>query len=158
MSTATYNNCDGSQPAIDFVRLLIRDTGEGSPVVYIFSDNEILAFISINAAVWQSSMFFSDVAGRTLPTTPSNYFRAAALALNALAGSSARLAVIQGLLDVKIDGAKAAAALRETAQRYLDMDDNSGAIAIAEQVTTVWSWRDRFIAQIQRQSGGATFP
>ena len=141
-------------PLISYVRLLIPDTSDVPPGP-IFQDDEIMAFMQINALTWQSSMFYSWTAGSlTLPTSPSNFLRAAALALNTLAGNTARLAVVQQLLDVKLDHAKASAALQAVSQRYLDMDDNSGAFAIAEQVSTVWSWRDRFIAQIQRQSGG----
>jgi hypothetical protein len=36
----------------------------------------------------------------------------------------------------------------------MEMDDNSGAFAIAEQVTTVWAFRDRWLAMLQRQTGG----
>lgn len=139
-------------PAISYVRLLIPDTNEAEP---IFQDDEITAFMFINQATWQSSMYFSAFAGSLLlPSNPSNYLRAAALALNSLAGNASRLAGITQLLDVKLSPDKAAAALRDTAQRYLTMDDESGAIAIAEQVTTVWAWRDRWIAQFQRQTGG----
>lgn len=139
---------------IFYVRLLIPDTVDVAPGP-IFSDSEITAFLQINQMTWQSSMFYSWTAGKIqLPSCPSNFLRAAALAINAIAGSLGKLAVVQQLLDVKLDHSKAAAALQAVAQRYLDMDDNSGAFAIAEQVTTVWNWRDRFIAQIQRQSGG----
>ena len=89
-----------------------------------------------------------------MPQAPSNYFRAAAVALNTLAGNAARMAGVIGLLDVKLNNAAAAKALQEQAQRYLDMDDNSGAFAIAEQISTPWNFRDRWIAQIQRQGGG----
>ena len=153
--SATYHNCDGTQDGIDFVRLLIPDTGGGSPVVFIFSDQEILAFSAINAMTWQSPQFWSGPAGQAvLPTTPSNIFRAAALALRTLAGNNSRLAAVTQLLDVKLSPALAAKALQDVAQSYLDMDDNSGAFAIFEQVNTIWTWRDRWVAQIQRQSGG----
>ena len=136
-----------------FVRLLVPDTSESSP---IFSDEEINGFMQINQAMWQSSMFYSYQNGAlNLPQTPSNFLRAAALALNSLAGNSARLASVVGLLDVKLSPAAAAKALQDTAQRYLDMDDNSGAFAIYEQCNTVWAFRDRWIAQLQRQTGGS---
>jgi hypothetical protein len=45
-------------------------------------------------------------------------------------------------------------ALQSTAQRYLDMDDNSGAFVFAEQCTTVWGFIDRYWNQVQRQTGG----
>ena len=135
-----------------FVRLLIPDTDAVSP---IFSDEEIQSFLLINQLTWQSSMYYSYHAGsQQLPLPPSNFLRAAALALNTLAGNASRLACIQQLLDVKLSPEKAAKALQDTAQRYLDMDDNSGAFAIAEQVTTSWAFRDRWLAMLQRQTGG----
>lgn len=137
---------------IFYVRLLIPDTNSAAP---IFQDNEIQGFMDINTFTWQSSMFSSYQSGnQQLPLTPSNFLRAAALALNTIAGNTARLGVISSLLDVKISGPQAAAALKAQADAYLAMDDNSGAFAIAEQVTTVWAFRDRWLAMLQRQTGG----
>lgn len=135
---------------IFYVRSLIPD----SQAPGIFSDEEITGFMFINSSVWQSSMVFSYTAGRYLPQCPSNYFRAAAIALNTLAGNASRLAGVIGLLDVKLNNALAAKALQDTANAYLAMDDNSGACAIAEQVTTSWNFRDRWRAMLQRQTGG----
>lgn len=135
-----------------FVRSLIPD----SQAPGIFSDEEILGFQQINAMTWQSSMYWSYQGGLTqLPATPSNILRAAALALNVLAGSASRLAAVTKLLDVSLNPATAAKALQDTAQRYLDMDDNSGAFAIFEQCGTQWAFRDRWINQLQRQIGGS---
>ena len=139
---------------IFYVRLLIPDTNAASP---IFQDDEIQGFLDINSMIWQSSMYYSyQGGGQNLPSTPSNFFRAAALALNALAGNTSRLAAVTGLLDVKLAPAAAAKALQDTAQRYLDMDDNSGAFAIYEQCNTEWAFRDRWINQLQRQTGGGS--
>ncbi len=137
---------------IFYVRLLIPDTNSAAP---IFQDAEIQGFMDINSMTWQSSMFYSYQSGRvTLPQAPSNLLRAAGLALRALAGNSARLANVTGLLDVKVGAAQAAAALNKQADSYMEMDDNSGAFAIAEQVTTVWAFRDRWLSMMQRQTGG----
>ena len=157
--TYTYANCDGSQNGIDFVRVLIPDTGGQSTLPnngFIFSDQEISAFATINQQQgWQAGFYFSAQLGRYLPTYPSNYFRAAALALNSLAGNQARLLAISSLLDVKQQSVKdVVGALQDTAQQYLDMDDNSGAFVFAEQCTTVWGFIDRFWNQVQRQTGG----
>lgn len=140
---------------IFYVRLLIPDTQAPG----IFSDEEINGFMSINQLTWQSSQFFSYAGGNTqLPFTPSNFLRAAALALNTLAGNQGRLMAVTQLLDVKLQNvSQVCKALQDSAQRYLDMDDNSGAFAIAEQVTTVWAFRDRWIAMLQRQTGGGVF-
>jgi len=137
---------------IFYVRLLIPDTNSATP---IFQDDEIQGFMDINTFTWQSSMFSSYQSGnQQLPLTPSNFLRAAALALNTIAGNTARLGVISSLLDVKISGPQAAAALKAQADAYLAMDENSGAFAIAEQCTTVWAFRDRWLAMLQRQTGG----
>ena len=150
---ATYSG--GANPSIDYVRLLVADTNTAAP---IFQDSEITAAMSINQAVGQSSMFYRySCLSQSLPQAPPHYLRAAALLLTSLAGNSARLASVVGLLDVKLNAAAASTALLATAQRYLDMDDNSGAFAIAEQVNTVWSFRDRWLAMLQRQTGGGFF-
>lgn len=139
---------------IFYVRLLIPDTQSPG----IFSDEEIQGFLDINAMTWQSSMFFGYAQGNvSLPSTPSNFLRAAALALRSLAGNSARLANVTALLDVHLGPAAAAAALNKQADSYLQMDDNSGAFAIAEQVSTVWAFRDRWMAMLARQTGGGIF-
>jgi hypothetical protein len=135
-----------------YVRLLVPDTQAPG----IFSDDEINGFLAINSMVWQSSQYFSYAAGSVqLPSTPSNFLRAAALALNTLASNQARVLAVSQLLDVKLQNVGSVCkALQDSAQRYLDMDDNSGAFAIAEAVTTVWSFRDRWISMLQRQTGG----
>ena len=145
-------------PPIDYVRGLIADTQEfaanGTTPAYIFSDQEITMFTQMQQAFgWQSSMFYSPPAGQFLPSAPSNYLRIAATMLRSIASNKARLASIQQLLDVKLDPSKAAKALNDQAQAYLDMDDNSGAVAIIEQCNDYFSYRDRFWKQVQRQSG-----
>lgn len=138
---------------IFYVRLLIPDTNAASP---IFQDDEIQGFMDINAMTWQSSMYYSYQNGLVnLPQTPSNFLRAAALALRSLAGNSARLANVTQLLDVRLNPAAAATALNKQADSYMQMDDNSGAFAIYEQCNTTWAFRDRWIAQLQRQTGGS---
>ena len=152
MPTYTYNY--GANPAIDFPRLLIPDTGQaGQP--FIFADQEIQAFTTIETSVWQSSMFFSGQAGySTLPSAPIPWRRIAANALDSLANNSARLAQVMQILDVKLSADKAAQELRASAQALRTADDNRGAFAIAEQVNNVFSFRDRYWKSVQRQSGG----
>ena len=153
----------GSNPAIDYPRMLISDTQQFAPDgvtrAYVFEDSEITAAATIASSFWQSSQFFSGTLGTpTFPTSPSQYLRTAAMLLNSLAANSARLSIIKQVLDVKVDSTDAAIQMRETAQMYLDMDDNSGAMAIVEQVTTVWSFKDRFWKQVQRQTAGGGLP
>jgi hypothetical protein len=148
----------GSNPQIDYPRLLISDTQEflpdGVTPGYIFSDQEIQANALIIAGVWQSSMFYTQPTGLSnLPSTPTNYLRQAAQLLFSLAANKSRLASVKQLLDVKLDSSDAAIQLRETAQSYLDLDDNSGAFVIIEQVNNNFSFQDRFWKQVQRQQG-----
>lgn len=150
----------GNNPAIDYPRLLISDT---DPLQPIFQDEEILAVEQIVRQPFQSGMFFSTpngpvgggTLGTALPQLPIPYYRVAAILLNSIASNKARLASIQQLLDVKIDPQRAAQALQAQAKAYLDLDDNSGAFMIIEQVNNDWSFRDRFWKQWQRQSAGS---
>ena len=146
-------------PPIDYIRGLVSDTVEFAPdgvtPVYIFSDQEIQMFTAMQSQAlgWQSTQYYSPPAGAFLPSAPTGYLRIAATMLNALASNKSRLASIKKLLDVQLDSSDAAIQLRDTAQMYLDMDDNSGAVAIIEMVNDYFSFRDRFWKQIQRQSG-----
>ncbi len=148
-----------TNPQVAYVRLLIPDTVDDPPTMAAkFSDDEIMAFYQIQASQFQSSMFFSGVAGRNLPQTPLSYLRVAALALDTLAGLAARSGGVTKLLDVSLQPAERnAIQLRAQAAQYRQVDDESGAIVIIEQCATVWATRDRFWNQIQRQSGGGSF-
>lgn len=142
----------GANPPIDYVRALISDT---QLVNAIFQDEEITIFANITSGVWQSGMFYSGLTGQpTLPSTPVNYLRTAALALDSLAANKARLASIKQLLDVKLDSSDAAIQLRATAQEYRQVDDDSMAFVIIEQCQNEWSFVDRFWKQWQRNAAG----
>lgn len=151
----SYYACGPQQPDVDFVRLLIADTQEKN---HVFEDSEIRAGYQIQASMFQSSMFYNSapgggVIGTGLPSPPVSYLRVSALLLDSLANNKARLASIKRVLDVTLDTATAAKALREGAQTYRDMDDESGAFVIIEQVNTSWSFQDRWWATVQRQLG-----
>jgi len=138
----------GANPPIDYVRLLISDT---QSVNHIFEDEEIVSFANITSLVWQSSMQYSGFSGvATLPTSPVNYLRTAALALDSIAANKARLASIKQLLDVRLDSSDAAIQLRATAAEYRQVDDDNMAFVIIEQCSNEWTFRDRFWAQWQR--------
>lgn len=161
--TFTYGY--GSNPVIDYPRLLVSDTQQFAPngtLSYVFADQEILAMEAIVQGQFQSGMFYSTPGGPpnggttgnyALPNIPIPYYRVAGMLLMSIASNKSRLASVMQLLDVKLDPSKAASALRETAQAYLDQDDNSGAFVIIEQVNDPASFRDRFWKQWQRQSG-----
>ncbi len=148
----TYNF--GLNPQIDYPRMLGADAIEFLPdgsVAYTFQDSEIIAFGNIVSNVWQSSMFWTAPSGQaTLPSSPVNVLRQAALMLDAKAANASQLASVIKLLDVQLSPDKAANALRAQAEQYRRIDDESGAFVIIEQVTTDWAFRDRFWSQWQR--------
>lgn len=138
----------GANPPIDYVRLLISDTQDSG---HVFEDAEITTFANIVSSVWQSSMQYSASGGlTTLPSSPVNYLRAAALALDSIAANKSRLSSIVQLLDVKLSVDKAAEALRAQATQYREVDDESMAFVVIEQCNTDWSFRQRFWNQWQR--------
>lgn len=150
----SYNN--GANPPIDYPRLLCADTQQYAPdgitPAYAFSDQEIAAATVIVALQFQSAQFYSPPLGvYSFPSPPTAYLRVAAMLLNALAANKARLSSIKQILDVKLDPKDAAEQMRQTAQMYLDMDDNSGAFCIIEQVNNDYSLIDRFWKQVQRE-------
>ena len=144
----TYNY--GANPPIDYPRLLISDTVEAN---HIFEDSEITMAYSIETGTFQSSMFYSYPSGNSLPTQPIPYRRIAALLLDSIAANKSRLASVMALLDVKLAPEKAAQELRAQAKALRDTDDNDGAFFIIEQVHDVFSFRQRFWSQVQRQQG-----
>ncbi len=146
----TYSNCDGTNDRIDFVRLLISDTVD---LNHIFEDSEIEGAYRIQQMTWQSASFYSNTGGSFLPSTPVSYYRVAALLLDAIAANKSRLSSITQLLDVKLSPEVSAKALREIAINYRDVDDNTGAFAIAEQVTNQFTFRQRVWNQYQRLGG-----
>lgn len=161
----SFSYQQGSNPPIDFPRMLIGDTvqfDQNQNQVYIFDDNEILSFEQIVLTPFQSGQFYSPnsgplgggTAGVGLPSPPIPYYRVAALMLNALASNQSRLAGVTKLLDVSLDIKGAAKALRDQAAVWLAMDDDSGAFVIIEQVNNEWSFAQRWWNQWQRQSAG----
>lgn len=99
-------------------------------------------------------MFFSGPGqGANLPSQPVSYLRVAALALDTLASSRARLASIKQVLDIKLDTSDAAKWLRDMADHYRSIEDDSGAFCVIEQVTTTFSLIDRYWSTVERQSG-----
>lgn len=141
----------GATPTIDYVRMLIADT---NPLMQLFQDSEIMSGYGIVASQFQSSMFWSGPGGSNLPSTPVSYLRVAAILLDCLAANKAFLASIKSLPDVTLAPEVAARALQAKAQGYREVDDNAGAMVIIEQCGTDWAIRDRYWAQIQRQTGG----
>lgn len=145
----------GSNPQIDYPRFLSSDTvatDASGQRVYAFEDSEIVMAYNIEAGNWQSGMFYSGVAGlTTFPSIPVSYRRVAANLLDALASNQARLSILSQLLDVKLN-ANAVKDMQAQAKALRDIDDNSGAFVIIEQVNDVFSFKDRYWKTIQRQA------
>ena len=140
----------GANPPIDYPRLLVSDTLATN---HIFEDAEITAATLMASGTFQSAQFFTPPIGTAmLPSVPVSYFRIAAILLNSIASNKARLSSITQLLDVKLDPSKAAKALLDQAKAFLEMDENSGAFAVIEQVNNNFSFYDRFWKQVQRQT------
>jgi hypothetical protein len=132
------------------VRMLIADTNPAQP---IFQDEEINLGYTIQASVFQSSMFYSGPSGQTIPSTPISYLRVSAIMLDAMASNQAYLAGIKSIPDVQMSAGEAAKALMDKAKKYREMDDESASFFIYEQVFTTWGFTSRFWSQIQRQTG-----
>lgn len=131
------------------VRLLIADTDSNN---VIFQDAEVQAALDIEASqnLYVSGMAQPTALGVVIPTQVYSIYRAAALLLRSLAANKSRLSAVVQLLDVKLSPNTAAQALRDTADSYIEMEQNSGAFAIAEVIPDQFSARERLFKQQQR--------
>lgn len=100
MPSYTY---DDVTTDLNKVRLLISDVGGQSGSDWIFSDEEITAFLGLRGSV----------------------FRAAATALRTIASNEAMQAKVIEFLDIKTDGAKLAQALRDAAKEMEETADEA---------------------------------
>jgi hypothetical protein len=151
------------QPQIDYPRLLVQDTNQfvidasgnvTTQRAYIFEDQEILGMTRVVGNVYQSSMTYNYPLTIQVPASPISYIRVAAYLLNSLAANTARLSGILQILDVKLSMKDATAALQKQAQAWLDLDDDTGAFVIIEQVQQGddAGFANRFWAEVQRNS------
>jgi hypothetical protein len=155
---ATFTYQGGQNPPIDYPRLMISDTNQflpdGVTPGYVFADQEILAIEQVVFSPFQSAQFYTPPAGQFLPQgVVMPWYRIAAALLDCMASNKAKLASIKRILDVQLDSSDAAKWLQAQAKSYRDVDDNSGAIFIIEQVNNEWSLASRYWAQIARQQG-----
>jgi len=137
-----------NNPTIATVRLLVSDTVNAAPLP-IWQDEEIQPVLQM----FSSQGILQGLAGYNLPVPVMqvySYRRAAATLLRALAGNKARMATA-GLLDAKISGPAAAAALRELALDYVLSEENDGYFAISEMVQDAFSMRERLWKMLYRQ-------
>lgn len=136
------------------VRSLIPDT---NPAATIFSDEEINSYLWLcsSQALYVSGMATPGGLAPQVPCQVYSYRRAAAMAIDVIASDRARLATVQQLLDVKIDGGKAQAALHEIAESLREQDD-LGNFAIVELVYDQFAARERMMNQLLRIEGGSS--
>lgn len=144
MSTPSYSYQYGSNPPVDYPRLLVADTG---PTNWIFADQEILAMSQIQTI---SCFVMQGPAGVSSTFGTASYLRTAAGLLDSIASNKARLAGALKVLDIGIDTTKVAAALKEQAQAYRDQEENNGAFAMVELVYDAFTARERTWKQFLR--------
>lgn len=154
--TFSYNY--GSNPPIDYPRLMISDTQQflpdGVTPGYVFADQEITAITQVVFAPFQSGQFYTPPQGQYLPQgVVMPWYRIAASLLDCMAANKAKLASIKRILDVQLDASDAAKFLQAQAQSYRDQDDNCGGIFIIEQVNNEWTLFQRYWNQVARQQG-----
>jgi len=131
------------------VRLLIADTDSSHP---IFQDDEVQAAMEMQNSdfLYVSGMAQPTGLGAQVSVSVVSLYRSAAVLLRALAANKSRLAAVVQLLDVKLAPNVAAQALRDTAKEYIEMEQDSGAFAIAEVAPDTFSARERLFKQVQR--------
>lgn len=138
-----------TQPLLSQVRMLIPDTDV---------TNQIFQDVEINQAIYIESSQGLYASGQAVPggnpvQVPCQVYsirRAAALLVEVIAGNWSKIAIVQKLLDVQLDGPKAADALRAYAKSLRDTEANSGAFAIAEWVLDPFTARERVFKQMLR--------
>lgn len=138
-------------PQLSRLRMMVGDT-QGSPAPFpLFQDAEINGALSVFSA--QNVIVGLSGYSPIIPPPPSTYSygQAAALLLNSLSATKARV-LVQSILDVKIGGPAAADALQKLGQSYIDQEAASGYFAVAEMVVNNFSMRERLVAMLYRQN------
>lgn len=130
------------------VRMMVPDTVSPG----IFSDYEVNNAISIESAqgLYTSSQFVGGAIAAVAPQQVYSVRRAAALLLDIMANNWGKLAILEQLLDVKIAGPQAAAALGARADSLRKTEANSGSFAIAEWVLNPATCQERVWKQMLR--------
>lgn len=135
-----------------YVRSLIPDTNSTRS---IFSDEEINGFLYLNSSqfLYVSAMAVQGGAAPIPPVQVYSFYRTAAMAIDVIASDRAKLATLQQVLDIKIDGGKAQASLHEIAESLRTQEDNLGHFAIAEMTFDPFAARERTLNQLLRIQG-----
>lgn len=118
----------------------------------IFSDAEVnqAIYIESSQGLYVSSQSAPTGNGQICPVQVYSIRRAAALLVDIIANDWGKLAVLEQILDVKIDGPAAAKALGDRANNMRAVEANSGAFAIAEWVVDSFTAYQRVWAQLLR--------
>ena len=121
---------------------MIADTDSANP---IFEDAEVEAALNMQSSqfLYLSPQSQSSGLGAQSQVQVYSLYRAAAMLLRALASNKSRLASVTQLLDVKLSPKEAAVALRDMAKDWMEMEQNSGAFAIAEMIPNEFAARER---------------
>lgn len=142
-----------TQPLLSTVRLLIFDTNAAQP---IFQDDEISQFLYLKSsqAIYQSGQGNPTGNSISSPVIVYSVYSAAALALLSMAANKSYLSSISRILDVELDPSRAGKALKAMADSYLELENNSGAFAIAETQNNTWDAEERVTKQFLRLYSG----
>jgi hypothetical protein len=134
------------------IRSMIPDTDVTHP---IFTDDELNFYLNQTGSMGIYTSSQNNPTGSNIgqPINQYDYYYAAALAIDVIASSKARLAVITSMLDVKLSAKDVQAALHAQAESMRARSDESGAFAIAEMVQDQFSARERTWKVWQRLLG-----
>jgi hypothetical protein len=134
-------------PDISRVRRMISDTDATQPVYQDDEINDALQMFSSQNVIIGLTGF--------APAVPVvqvySHRRAAADLISGIAANKGRLGLVQQILDVKIDAAKIADALRAIAADLIKREENDGFFAVSEMVQDPFSMRERLWKMLYRQ-------
>jgi|SRR5215469_940850 len=133
-------------PTIAIIRLMVGDTDSANP---IFQDDEINGALNLNS----SQNIIVGLSGYYPPTLSGNvysYGRAAAMLLNGLSATKARV-VVTKVLDVSVNPESASKALKDLAQSYIDQETSAGYFSVAEMGQDSFWMRERLWKMLYRQ-------
>lgn len=133
-------------PEIAALRLMVGDTDSSAP---IFQDEEITGALTMNSSqniiVALSGYWPPKLSGQVF-----SYGRAAAMLLNGLSASKARL-IVTKVLDVSVTPETASKALKDLGQSYIDQEVSAGYFAVAEMGQDSFWLRERLWKMLYRQ-------
>ena len=133
-------------PTIAQLRMMVGDTASGPPPLPIFQDDEIQGALNANNA----QNLIVGLSGYFVPVNQIYSFgRAAALLLNSINATKARI-VVSKALDVDISPAAASRALKELAAQYIEQEISQGHFAVAEMGVDQFWYRERLYNMLLR--------